>query len=84
MPAGLVAVRSTPRARLAGGRHCWTVRALGPRASRGFQLVVRALSGASGRKTNTAVATSADAVTARARRTVVVAAGGHRAGGVTG
>ncbi|MCW2953973.1 MAG: hypothetical protein JWQ48_3143 [Conexibacter sp.] len=47
-------------------------------------MTVRALSGASGKKANHAVASSPDARTKRATRTVRVLAGAVKGGGVTG
>ena len=89
LPSGLVFVSSTPRSRLASGRHCWTIRALGAKKSRTFVVRVRALRGASGRKVNTATATAPGARGARSRAAadtapVQVIAGRVRAGGVTG
>lgn len=89
LPAGLVFVSARPRARLSGGRRCWTVRRLGARKSRRFVVDVRVLGGASGRKVNVATATAPNARGARgraatAKRPVQVIAGQVRGGGVTG
>ena len=85
LPGGLVFVSASPRARLTGGRRCWApIKRLAPGRSRSFRMTVRALRGAGGRRVNTAVMTSPDARTLRARRAVRIIAGAIRAGGVTG
>jgi uncharacterized repeat protein (TIGR01451 family) len=84
LPSGLVYVSSKSRAKLTRGQYCWTVKSLGAGKSRTFTLTARALRGTSGTKTNRASATSPDATTKRASRSVRVRAAGLRAGGVTG
>jgi uncharacterized repeat protein (TIGR01451 family) len=84
LPTGLASVRATPRARLSGGAHCWTIKRLAGGASKTFRLTTRALAGASGRVVNTATARSRDARAARARRAVHVQPRRVAAGGVTG
>jgi uncharacterized repeat protein (TIGR01451 family)/fimbrial isopeptide formation D2 family protein len=78
-------VRAHPRARLSEGRYCWTVRRLGPKASRTFRVQTRALRDARGRRPSGATATSRDAPTARARTAVrVIGERAGKGGGVTG
>ncbi|WP_210490971.1 DUF11 domain-containing protein [Patulibacter sp. SYSU D01012] len=84
LPSGLVHVRSQAPATLSNGRRCWTVRSLGAGRSVSFTLTARALRGTSGKRTNVVTATSPNALTARARRTVRVGGTGLKAGGVTG
>jgi uncharacterized repeat protein (TIGR01451 family) len=84
LPAGLVYVSSKPKAKLSGGQHCWTVKRLGAGQSRTYKVTVRALRGTSGRKVNTATATSPDAKRAQAKRTVVVIAEAPKPTIVTG
>ena len=84
LPAGLVHVRSTPKAKLSKGKHCWTIKRLAAGRHTTYRVTVRALRGTSGRKVNTAVTSSPDAKTTRARAVVRVIAGNVRAGGVTG
>jgi uncharacterized repeat protein (TIGR01451 family) len=87
LPAGLVAIRSAPRARLSSGKRCWTVRQLGAHRSATFKLTVRVLNGSAGRRVNRVAASSPDAATVHATRAVTVVGGGvegTRAGGVTG
>lgn len=85
LPSGLVHVRSTPRATLVKGRYCWpTIKLLSAGQSRTYRMTVRAVKGTSGRKVNTATASSPDARTVRAKRTVRVVGGSARPGGVTG
>lgn len=66
LPSGLVYVSSSPRARLSGGRQCWTISRLGARRSRTFRLTARALSGADGYKANRVTAGGLAAKTASA------------------
>lgn len=84
LPSGLVYVGSKSRAKLTKGQYCWTVKSLGAGKSRTFTLTARALKGASGTKTNRATASSPDARTKRASRSVRVTRTALRAGGVTG
>jgi uncharacterized repeat protein (TIGR01451 family) len=89
LPSGLVFVSSTPKATLAKGQHCWTIRVLGAKKSKTFTLKARVLRGAGGRQVNVAKATAPNARGARSRaatgtaaiRVLPVAA---RGGGVTG
>jgi uncharacterized repeat protein (TIGR01451 family) len=75
LPSGLVFVKATPKAKLSKGKYCWTVTRLAAGKSRTFRMTVRALVGTSGRKVNTATATSPDARTRRAKRAVRVLGG---------
>jgi uncharacterized repeat protein (TIGR01451 family) len=84
LPSGLVYVGSKSRAKLTKGQYCWTVKSLGAGKSKAFTLTARAVRGTSGTKVNRATATSPDAVTKRASRSVRVRSTGLRAGGVTG
>jgi uncharacterized repeat protein (TIGR01451 family) len=84
LPSGLVYVGSKSRAKLTKGQYCWTVKSLGAGKSKAFALTARAVRGTSGTKVNRATATSPDAVTKRASRSVRVRSTGLRAGGVTG
>jgi uncharacterized repeat protein (TIGR01451 family) len=84
LPAGIVHLRSIPAARLSGGKRCWTVPTLGPRATRSFRIVVRALRGARGKRANTVTASAPVAVTTRATGTVTIRPGRLAGGGVTG
>ena len=84
LPSGLVFVKATPKAKLSKGKYCWTVKRLAAGKSRTFRMTVRALVGTSGRKVNTATATSPDARTKRAKRAVRVVGGQVKAGGFTG
>jgi uncharacterized repeat protein (TIGR01451 family) len=82
LPSGLAFVRATPRPRLTRGRYCWTARRLGARRSWTYTLTARAPNGTSGIKINRATATSPDAATAHARRSILVR--GTRAPAITG
>lgn len=84
LPSGLVRVSSRPTAKLTNGRYCWTARTLGPRETATYRITARALSGVSGRKINVAQATSPDARSGRATRTIRVTRAPVRVGGVTG
>jgi uncharacterized repeat protein (TIGR01451 family) len=86
LPPGLVRVSSTPGASLTRGTYCWSVRSLAGGASKTYRITVRALRGTIGSKTNTATASSPDAKTGRATRTVQVQRGAFTPadGGVTG
>lgn len=70
LPSGLRYVSSSPRAKVSGRQQCWTIKLLAAGKSRTFRITVRAASGASGRKTNTATVTSPDVRTVRARDAV--------------
>jgi uncharacterized repeat protein (TIGR01451 family) len=72
LPPGLRYVSATPRATTMSGRFCWTAGRLGAHRSRTYRLTTRAQRRTSGTKTNHAVATSPDAATARARRSIRV------------
>jgi uncharacterized repeat protein (TIGR01451 family) len=84
MPPGLVAVSTSPRARLRNGSYCWTLSSLPPGRSKTLTVVASALSRASGRRVNRATANARDARQVAASRAVTV----HRirvlGGGVTG
>jgi uncharacterized repeat protein (TIGR01451 family) len=86
LPPGLVRVSSTPGATLTRGTYCWRLRSLAGGASHTYRITVRALRGTIGSKTNTATASSPDAKTGRATRTVQVQRGAFTPpdGGVTG
>ncbi|MBF6621747.1 MAG: DUF11 domain-containing protein [Patulibacter sp.] len=85
LPSGLVYVSSSPRAKLSKGRYCWpAVKRLSAGKSKTYRMTVRAVKGTSGRKVNTATASSPDSRTLRAKRTVRVVGGSVRPGGVTG
>jgi uncharacterized repeat protein (TIGR01451 family) len=86
LPPELVFVSATPRAALRNGQYCWTEERLRPGQRVTYKLTARAVQGISpGRKVNRATATSPDAKTKRARRSVRVPTGGAvQPGGVTG
>ena len=84
LPAGLVFVKATPKAKLARGRYCWTAKVLKPGQSKTYRLTVRALRGTGGTRVNRAVATAPNASTRRADRAVRVIGGAIKGGGVTG
>jgi uncharacterized repeat protein (TIGR01451 family) len=84
LASGLVFVSSKPRAKLSRGQRCWTIKRLRAGKSKTYRVTARTLRGASGRKTNTATATSPDAKRARAKRPVRVLTGGVLPDRVTG
>lgn len=84
LPSGLVYVSSKAKAKLSKGQYCWSAKSIGAHKTISYQLTARALKGTSGTKTNTAIASSPNARTGKARRLVKVAAGQVKAGGVTG
>jgi uncharacterized repeat protein (TIGR01451 family) len=84
LPSGMVLVSSRPRARVARGQHCWTARSLAAGKTVTYRITVRALRGTTGRKTNVVRASSPDARSGRATRTVRIARTPVRGGGVTG
>jgi len=89
LPSGLVLVSSAPKAKLAMGRYCWTVRSLGAKKSTAFRIRARVLKGAGGRKVTTATATAPGARGAHSRAAtstaaIRVLAAQRRGGGVTG
>lgn len=84
LPSGLIYAASTPRAKLSKGRRCWTARSLAAGAHRSYRIAVRVTAGTSGRKANVATATSPDARSARATRSVRVVGARPAPGGVTG
>ena len=84
LPSGLAYVSSRARARLSGGRYCWTVGTLRAETARTMHLTARALNGSRGSRTSRAVATSQNARAERANSGIRVVAGTLRAGGVTG
>jgi uncharacterized repeat protein (TIGR01451 family) len=75
LPSGLAFVKATPKAKLSKGKYCWPAKRLGAGKSKTYRMTVRALQGTSGRKVNTATATSPDARTKRAKRAVRVIGG---------
>jgi uncharacterized repeat protein (TIGR01451 family) len=84
LPAGLVFVRATPKAKLADGRYCWSIATLKGHAHRTLALVAKALSGAEGLLTNSAKADARGIPTVAATHNVRVIAKPTRKGGVTG
>jgi uncharacterized repeat protein (TIGR01451 family) len=84
MPSGLVAVSTSPKARLRDGAYCWTLSSLAPGRSKTLTIVASTLSQASGRRVNRATANARDARQVAASRAVTI----HRirilGGGVTG
>ena len=88
MPAELAFVRSSTRARVRNGRHCWTVKRLGPDRAKTIAVTARVLGNARGRIRTAASASvprSPDVLAVKAQRGVSV--GGRNAdpaGGVTG
>jgi uncharacterized repeat protein (TIGR01451 family) len=85
LPAGLVYVASKAKAKLRGGRYCWTAKMLGPGASRRYRIIVRTLRGASGKIVNRATTGgSRQARAADAKRKLRVLPVQGRGGGVTG
>jgi uncharacterized repeat protein (TIGR01451 family) len=84
LPAGLVPVSATPKAKVSKGRYCWTAKRIGAGKSKTYELTVRALRGARGRTVNRATTGSSDAKTGRASRTVRVLPAQGVGGGVTG
>jgi len=71
LPAGMMYLRSTPRAQMQRGQRCWTIRRLGPDPT--LNLTARALRGASGALTARATITAPGARTARAHATIRLA-----------
>jgi uncharacterized repeat protein (TIGR01451 family) len=85
LPKGLAYVSSSPKAKLSKGKYCWTAKQLRAGQRKTYKLTVRALQGIRpGKKVNHATATSPDAKTKRAKRTVRVRGAQVAAGGVTG
>jgi uncharacterized repeat protein (TIGR01451 family) len=85
LPAGVVLVASSRRARISKGRHCWTARRLPALTTRSYTLTVRALAGTAGRRVNRATATGPGTRgTARASRAITVLGRRVAGGGVTG
>jgi uncharacterized repeat protein (TIGR01451 family) len=73
LPAGLAYVSSSPKAKLADGQACWTLKTLAAGKSKTITLVARALHGAGGNLTNHAtVSVMGMKKAARARATVHV------------
>ncbi|MFT3865073.1 MAG: DUF11 domain-containing protein [Solirubrobacterales bacterium] len=72
MPSGLGLVSSKPKGKLSKGRLCWTVGKLGPKATKTFVVVARALDASSGRKVNRVTATGPDALAAKAASAVAI------------
>ncbi len=85
LPAGLVALRSAPKAHISRGRTCWTAKRIPAHRSKRYRLTVRALRGAAGRQITRVTASSTGArATARSTRAVRVLPRAPIAGGVTG
>jgi uncharacterized repeat protein (TIGR01451 family) len=85
LPAGLVYISATSKAKLRGGAWCWRAKTLGAGKSKRYRITVRALRGASGNKVNRAtVSGTGQAKGARAKRAVRVLPSGAAGGGVTG
>jgi uncharacterized repeat protein (TIGR01451 family) len=85
LPAGLVAVKASPKVKVSEGRYCWTAKRIGAGKSKSYELTVRTLPGAAGRTVNRATASSAGVRdTARAARAVRVLPRQAAGGGVTG
>ena len=85
LPAGLVALKASPKVKVSKGRYCWTAKRLGAGKSKRYELTVRTLPGAAGRTVNTATASSGGVRgTARAARAVQVLPRQAAGGGVTG
>jgi len=85
LPSGLAFVSASPRATRSDGRYCWSLGTLAADASKTVRLVVRALRGTRGGRTNTATVTGRGArARSDASPAVNVLAAGVRGGGVTG
>lgn len=84
LPLGLEYLSARPKPRLRHGQQCWRLGTVGAHRSRTIKLMVRALKGTSGRRTNQATATAPGARTARARTTVRVRRAPRRPTPVTG
>jgi uncharacterized repeat protein (TIGR01451 family) len=72
LPAGLLYVSSSPRARLSAGRYCWTIRKLGTGRSKTFAMTVNVAPGHGGIEVNHATATAPGARAAHATASVRV------------
>jgi uncharacterized repeat protein (TIGR01451 family) len=72
MPSGLGLVSSKPKGKLKKGMLCWTVGKLGPKATKKFTVVTRALNANGGRKVNRVTATGPDSVAAKAASAVAI------------
>jgi uncharacterized repeat protein (TIGR01451 family) len=72
MPSGLGLVSSRPKGKLHKGLLCWTVGKLGPRATRKFTVVTRALNASGGRKVNRVTATGPNLTAAGAASAVTI------------
>lgn len=85
LPAGLVALRAQPQGETSQGRHCWRAKRIEARSTKRYELTVRVLPGASGRKVNTVTVTGAGVRgTARSAPAVRVLPRQMAGGGVTG
>jgi uncharacterized repeat protein (TIGR01451 family) len=86
LPTGMTALRGTPKGKVSTGRYCWTAKRIGAHKSQRYQLTVRVLPGASGRKVNTVTAAGAGVrgVARSSARPVRVLPRQAAAGGVTG
>jgi uncharacterized repeat protein (TIGR01451 family) len=85
LPAGLVALRATPKVKVSKGRYCWKATRIHAGDSRRYEITARALPGAAGQSVNRATASSRGIrSTARAARAVRVLPRQAAGGGVTG
>jgi uncharacterized repeat protein (TIGR01451 family) len=84
LPSGLVYASSTPQAKLSNGKYCWTAKTLAAGKSTTYRLTIRALSGASGRKTNRASVSSSRVNANTATVAIRVLPARAIGGGVTG
>jgi uncharacterized repeat protein (TIGR01451 family) len=85
LPAGLVAVKASPRVRVSDGRYCWRAKRIGAGKTKRYELTARTLPGAAGRTVNRATADSgAIRSTARVARGIRVLPRQAAGGGVTG
>jgi uncharacterized repeat protein (TIGR01451 family) len=84
LPSGLVYVTSTPKAKHANGRYCWTIASVPAHSSKTLKVTVRALGGISGPRTNVATLTGTGVRTVSDGARVAVLGATARGGGVTG
>jgi uncharacterized repeat protein (TIGR01451 family) len=83
LPSGLAYLSSAPKGKLSKGKLCWNAGTLGPKATRKFTVVVKALA-AGGTKVNRAVATGPQVAAAKAKSAVRVTAPAPKPTPVTG
>jgi uncharacterized repeat protein (TIGR01451 family) len=84
MPSGLGLVSAKPKGKLKKGSLCWTIGKLGPKATKEYTVVVRALNAGAGRKVNRVTATGPDSVAAKAASAVAIKPAPPRPTPVTG